>query len=43
MVNKDFIRQVFSGEKSLVVMVDVKMCEVPAYDELSVSSLWPRV
>ena len=41
MVNKDFLRQIISGEKELILMTLVKMVDVPCYDELSVANLWP--
>jgi hypothetical protein len=43
MCNKDFLRQIVSGEKELMPMAEVKMVNVPCYDELSVTELWPRL
>ena len=43
MVNKDFLRQIVAGEKELIPLHAVKMVEVPNYDELSVSNLWPHM
>ena len=41
-VNKDFFRQVLSGEKSLLKIADVKFVQIPRFDELSVKNLFPR-
>ena len=41
-VNKDFLKQVFSGEKMLLKKKAVTVVEVPHYDELSVKRLWPQ-
>lgn len=43
MVNKDFLKKVLSGEKILIPMAQVKMIDVPNFDELSVSNLWPHL
>ena len=40
-VNKDFLKQVFAGEKMLLKKKAVTTIEVPHYDELSVRKLWP--
>jgi hypothetical protein len=40
-INKDFLKQVLTEEKSLFAMHDVKWVNVPQYDELSVKKLWP--
>ena len=40
-VGKDFLKQVFSGEKMLLKKKAVTTIEVPQYDELSVRKLWP--
>ena len=42
MVNKDFIRQLLCEEKHLFPLKDVKLVNVPVYDELSVKNLWPH-
>ena len=42
MLNKDFLRQVFVEEKSLLPLADVKWIEVPKYQELSVVNIFPR-
>ena len=39
-VNKDFMRQVLTGEKKLLKKNKVNYIHVPAYDELSVKNLW---
>ena len=41
-VNKDFLKQVFGGEKMLLKKKAVTTVEVPYYDELSVKRLWPQ-
>ena len=43
MCNKDFLRQIISGEKELIKRADIKTVDVPNYDELSVCNLWPRL
>ena len=41
MCNKDFLRQIVSGEKELMTRSEIRTVDVPAYDELSVCNLWP--
>ena len=41
MTNKDFLRQLISGEKELLPRGAINSVDVPQYDELSVSNLWP--
>ena len=41
-INKDFLKQVFSGEKMLLKKKAITTIEVPHYDELSVRKLWPQ-
>jgi hypothetical protein len=41
MINKDFLKQVFSDEKKLLRLNDVKYVNVPHYDEISVKKFWP--
>ena len=43
MINKDFLKEVFIEEKSLLRLDEVKRVNVPLYDELSVVSLWPMM
>ena len=43
MCNKDFLRQIISGEKELIKRSEIKTVDVPSYDELSVSNLWPHL
>ena len=43
MMNKDFLKEVFEGNKRLLELNDVKYVIVPLYDELSVGSLWPQL
>ena len=39
----DFLRQVLTEEKELMKLEDIKMVQVPNYDELSVKNLWPHM
>ena len=41
-MTKDFLKQVFAGEKQLMKKEDVKEITVPKYDELSVQALYPQ-
>ena len=41
MINKDFLKEVFANEKSLLRLDQVSRINVPLYDELSVGNLWP--
>ena len=43
MINKDFLKDVLTEEKSLLKLEEVKRVNVPLYDELSVVSLWPMM
>lgn len=43
MINKDFLKDVLTEEKSLLKLDEVKRVNVPLYDELSVVSLWPMM
>ena len=43
MINKDFFKQVFDGQKRLLGMNEVRRVNVPKYDELSVKNLWPTM
>ena len=43
MMNKDFLKQVLTEEKSLLHLDDVKRIHVPLYDEISVLRLWPML
>ena len=40
-INKDFLKLVLIDEKKLLERQKVKTVEVPMYDELSVSNIWP--
>lgn len=42
MCNKDFLRQILSGEKKLLKISEVKFVNIPRFDELSVKNLYPR-
>ena len=42
-VNKDFLKDVLCGKKSLMKKQDVQKITVPHYDELSVKALWPQL
>ena len=42
-MNKDFLKDVFSGKKQLLMKKEVNYIHVPHYDEISVKALWPEV
>jgi len=42
-MNKDFLKEVFTEEKALLKLNEVKWRNVPLYDELSVVRLWPMM
>ncbi len=42
-MNKDFLKEIFTEEKSLLHLNSVKRISVPVYDELSVIKLWPML
>ena len=41
-VNRDFLRQVLKGEKSLLPIAECKFVTVPHYDELGVKHIFPK-
>ena len=41
MINKDFLKEVFTEEKKLLPLKEVKWINVPLFDELSVINIWP--
>ena len=41
MMNKDFLKQVLSGEKRLIELKHVKFINVPVYDELAIKNMYP--
>ena len=41
MINKDFLREVFTEDKDLLPLKKVKWINVPLFDELSVINIWP--
>ena len=43
MMNKDFLKEVFTNHKSLLKLQEVSRIHVPLYDELSVVKLWPMM
>ena len=43
MLNKDFLREVFTEKKGLLKLTEVKWRNVPFYDELAVKKIWPDV
>ena len=43
MLNKDFIRDVFAGNRSLMKLKDVKLISVKKYDEISVKALYAQL
>ena len=42
-MNKDFLKDVFSGKKQLLMKKEVNYIHVPHYDEISVKALWPEL
>ena len=42
MINKDFLKAVLNGQKSLLKLKDVKFVNPPSYDEISVKNLFPK-
>jgi len=43
MLNKDFLKEIFTEEKKLLRLDEVKRICVPLYDELAVIKLWPMM
>ena len=43
MLNKDFLKEVFTNKKRLLKLHEVTRICVPLYDELSVIKLWPMM
>ena len=43
MLNKDFLKEIFTDQKSLLRLDQVKRISVPQFDELSVIKLWPML
>ena len=43
MLNKDFLKEVFTEEKKLLRLDQVKRICVPLYDELAIKKLWPMM
>ena len=43
MLNKDFLKEVLTEEKSLLRLNQISWVNVPLFDELSVIRLWPMV
>ena len=43
MINKDFLKEVFVKKKSLMPLNMVKRVNVPKYDELSVTNIFPHL
>lgn len=42
-ITKDFLKDVLSEKKSLFLAKDVRLINVPAYDELSIKNLMPQM
>ena len=42
-INRDFMRQVLKGEKSLLPIAECKFVTVPQYDELGVKHIFPKL
>jgi len=43
MINKDFLKEVLANDKKLMELKQVNYINVPKYDELSVTQLWPML
>lgn len=43
MLNKDFLKEILTDQKSLLRLDQVKRVSVPQFDELSVIKLWPML
>ena len=43
MMNKDFLKEVLTENKSLLRLDQVCIINVPLYDELSVINIWPMM
>ena len=43
MINKDFLKEVFTEDKELLELKNVRWINVPLFDELSVVSIWPMM
>ena len=43
MMNKDFLKEVLTEDKSLLRLDEVCRINVPLYDELSVIKIWPMM
>ena len=43
MITKDHMKQVLKGEKKFLKMMNVKIINVPDYDEIGVKHLYERV
>ena len=43
MVTKDHLKHILAGRKKLLKMSEVKFCNVPTYDELSVKGLYGKI
>ncbi len=41
MVNHDFMKLVLSEQKAFLPLAQVRFCNLPKYDELSVKKFWP--
>lgn len=42
-MNKDFLKEVLVGEKKLLPMTEVSRINMPMFDELSVTNIWPQL
>ena len=43
MWNKDFIKALLADQKELLSVKDVKLINVPMFDELGVTNMWPKM
>ena len=42
-MTKDFLKEIFKGEKTLLKKSHIMFCEVPKYDEISVKNLYDKL
>ena len=43
MMNKDFLKQIFADEKKLLKLSELRVVNVPKYDELSVKNVFQNL
>ena len=42
-ITKEFLKGVFNEEKDLIPMSELRLANMPRYDEISVKNVWPEV